>query len=378
MKRINQTTSHGLGFVPAPLAKLPWRVLFLLLAIGGFGLVVLFSAAGGSVQPWASRQGLAFAIFLLAAIGISRIRMSFWQGIALPAYAVITVMLVLVELVGAVKGGSQRWLDLGFIRVQPSEFMKPAIVLALARFYDLLPAGEIRRFGAVWPAAAMLGIPVVLVMLQPDLGTALMITAGGLTVMFLAGLPLRLFVGGALGVAIAAPLAFNFLLHEYQKNRVLIFLNPESDPLGTGYHISQSKIAIGSGGIFGKGFLNGTQSHLDYLPEGHTDFVFATMAEEWGLVGGVLLITAFILLVRWGVGVGVRAEGRFSKLVAGGLATTIFFYVAINLGMVMGLAPVVGIPLPLVSYGGSAQMTVLGCIGILMAIDRENRDRVRF
>jgi len=378
MKRINQTTSHGLGFVPAPLAKLPWRVLFLLMAIGGFGLVVLFSAAGGSVQPWASRQGLAFAIFLLAAIGISRIRMSFWQGIALPAYAVITVMLVLVELVGAVKGGSQRWLDLGFIRVQPSEFMKPAIVLALARFYDLLPAGEIRRFGAVWPAAAMLGVPVVLVMLQPDLGTALMITAGGLTVMFLAGLPLRLFVGGALGVAIAAPLAFNFLLHEYQRNRVLIFLNPESDPLGTGYHISQSKIAIGSGGIFGKGFLNGTQSHLDYLPEGHTDFVFATMAEEWGLIGGVLLITAFILLVRWGVGVGVRAEGRFSKLVAGGLATTIFFYVAINLGMVMGLAPVVGIPLPLVSYGGSAQMTVLGCIGILMAIDRENRDRVRF
>lgn len=378
MKRINQTTSHGLGFVPAPLARLPWRVLFLLLAIGGFGLVVLFSAAGGSVQPWASRQGLAFAIFLLAAIGISRIRMSFWQGIALPAYAVITVMLVLVELVGAVKGGSQRWLDLGFIRVQPSEFMKPAIVLALARFYDLLPAGEIRRFGAVWPAAAMLGVPVVLVMLQPDLGTALMITAGGLTVMFLAGLPLRLFIGGALGVAIAAPLAFNFLLHEYQRNRVLIFLNPESDPLGTGYHISQSKIAIGSGGIFGKGFLNGTQSHLDYLPEGHTDFVFATMAEEWGLLGGVLLITAFILLVRWGVGVGVRADGRFSKLVAGGLATTIFFYVAINLGMVMGLAPVVGIPLPLVSYGGSAQMTVLGCIGILMAIDRENRDRVRF
>ncbi len=378
MKRINQTTSHGLGFVPAPLAKLPWRVLFLLLAIGGFGLVVLFSAAGGSVQPWASRQGIAFAIFLLAAIGLSRVRMSFWQGVALPAYAVITIMLVLVELAGAVRGGSQRWLDLGFIRVQPSEFMKPAIVLALARFYDLLPAGEIRRFGAVWPAAAMLGVPVVLVMLQPDLGTALMITAGGLTVMFLAGLPIRLFLGGALGLAIAAPLAFNFLLHEYQRNRVLIFMNPESDPLGTGYHISQSKIAIGSGGIFGKGFLNGTQSHLDYLPEGHTDFVFATMAEEWGLIGGVLLITAFILLVRWGVGVGVRAESRFSKLVAGGLATTIFFYVAINLAMVMGLAPVVGIPLPLVSYGGSAQMTVLGCIGILMAIDRENRDRVRF
>ena len=378
MKRINQTTSHGLGFVPAPLAKLPWGVLILLLAIGGFGLVVLFSAAGGSVDPWASRQGVAFAIFLCMAIGLSRIRVSFWQNLALPAYAGITVLLVLVELLGAVKGGSQRWLDLGFIRVQPSEFMKPVIVLALARFYDLLPAGEIRRFGAVWPAALMLGIPAGLVMLQPDLGTALMITAGGLTVMFLAGLPIRLFAGGALGLAVAAPLAYHFLLHDYQRNRVLIFLNPESDPLGTGYHISQSKIAIGSGGIFGKGFLEGTQSHLDYLPEGHTDFVFATMAEEWGLVGGVLLIAAFILLVRWGVGVGVRAEGRFAKLAAGGLATTIFFYVAINLMMVMGLAPVVGSPLPLVSYGGSAQMTVLGCVGLLMAIDRENRERVRF
>ncbi|KQN36881.1 rod shape-determining protein RodA [Sphingomonas sp. Leaf407] len=378
MKRINQTTSHGLGFVPAPLAQLPWRVLFLLLAISGFGIVVLFSAAGGSPSPWAERQGMAFFIFLAGAIALSRVRVSFWQNMALPAYAVITVSLILVELLGAVKGGSQRWLDLGIIRVQPSEFMKPVMVLALARFYDLLPAGEIRRFGAVWPAAIMLGLPAGLVMLQPDLGTALMITSGGLTVMFLAGLPIRLFVGGALAVAIAAPLAFQFLLHDYQRNRVLIFLDPESDPLGTGYHISQSKIAIGSGGIFGKGFLNGTQSHLDYLPEGHTDFVFATMAEEWGLMGGIFLIVAFILLVRWGVNVGVRAEGRFAKLVAGGLATTIFFYVAINLMMVMGLAPVVGIPLPLVSYGGSAQMTVLGCIGILMAIDRQNRDRVRF
>lgn len=378
MKRIHQTTSAGLGFVPAPLASLPWRVIFLLLAIGGFSWVVLFSAAGGDVDPWASRQAMAFGVFLIAAILISRIRLSFFQRVALPAYAAIVVLLVLVELLGAVKGGSQRWLDLGVIRIQPSEFMKPAIVLALARFYEMLPAGEIRRFGAIWPAAMMIAVPAGLVMLQPDLGTGMMITAGGLTVMFLAGLPIRLFVGGALAIAMMIPIAFNFLLHEYQRNRVLIFLDPESDPLGTGYHISQSKIAIGSGGMFGKGFLNGTQSHLDYLPEGHTDFVFATMAEEWGLVGGILLIAAFILLVRWGVNVGVRADNRFAKLVAGGLATTIFFYVAINLMMVMGLAPVVGIPLPLVSYGGSAQMTVMGCIGILMAVDRENRERVRF
>ena len=201
---------------------------------------------------------------------------------------------------------------------------------------------------------------------------------GGVAVMFLAGVPMRLFVGGALALSIAAPIAFNYVLHDYQRNRVLIFLDPESDPLGTGYHISQSKIAIGSGGLWGKGFLNGTQSHLDYLPEGHTDFVFATMAEEWGLVGGCLLILAFLLVIRWGVNVGQQANTRFARLTAAGLATTIFFYVAINLSMVMGLAPVVGIPLPLVSFGSSAQLTVLFCIGILMSIDRENRRRVRW
>ena len=183
---------------------------------------------------------------------------------------------------------------------------------------------------------------------------------------------------GALTLAAAIPLAFNFLLHGYQRNRIAIFLDPESDPLGTGYHISQSKIAIGSGGIFGKGFLNGTQSHLDYLPEGHTDFIFATMAEEWGLLGGLVLILTFFLLINWVITVAMRAQTRFARLAAAGLASTIFFYVAINLLMVMGLAPVVGIPLPLVSWGGSAQMTVLICIGILMSIDRQNRQVVRW
>ncbi len=365
-------------FVPEPLAQLPWRVILIVLAIGCFGLVVLYSAAGGSLRPWAFSQGLRFFVFVGAAIVASYIPERIWKAGALPVYAALTIALVLVELLGAVRGGSQRWLDFGVIRLQPSELMKPAIVLACAKFYDMLPPGETRRFAAIWPALLLVGVPAGLVMLQPDLGTALMICAGGATVMFLAGVPLRLFVGGALTLAVAAPLAVNFLLHDYQRNRVLIFLDPESDPLGTGYHISQSKIAIGSGGVWGKGFLQGTQSHLDYLPEGHTDFVFATMAEEWGLVGGCLLIVAFLLVIRWGVGVGVRAPSRFAKLTAAGLATTIFFYVAINLSMVMGLAPVVGIPLPLVSFGGSAQMTVLLCLGIMMAIDRENRRQVRW
>ncbi|WP_188055168.1 rod shape-determining protein RodA [Sphingosinithalassobacter sp. CS137] len=368
----------GGGFVPAPVAQLPWRIILLVTAIGVFGLLVLYSAAGGSISPWAYPQAVRFVVFLGLAMMMSRLPESVWAMGALPLYGALVLMLVGVELLGAVRGGSQRWLDLGFIRLQPSELMKPVIVLALARFYEILPAGEIRRFGAIWPAALLIGIPAGLVMLQPDLGTALMICASGVTVMFLAGVPLRLFIAGALALAVTIPLAVNFVLHDYQRNRVLTFLDPENDPLGTGYHISQSKIAIGSGGWFGKGFLNGTQSHLDYLPEGHTDFALATMMEEWGLMGGLFLIVAFLLLVRWGINVGLRAQSKFARLASAGMATTIFFYVAINMAMVMGLAPVVGIPLPLVSFGGSALMTVLICVGILMSIDRQNRKVVRW
>ncbi len=361
------------SLVPEPLAELPWRIILLVLAIGGFGLVVLYSAAGGHVRPWAFSQGIRFFAFVAAAIVASRIPEGWWKAGAFPVYVLLIVALVGVEALGHISGGSQRWLDLGFIRLQPSELMKPAIVLACARFYDMLPPRETRSWAGIWPAAALIGVPFALVMLQPDLGTALMIGAGGVAVMFLAGIPIRLFAGAALLIGIAAPIAFNFVLHDYQRNRILIFLDPESDPLGKGYHISQSKIAIGSGGVWGKGFGNGTQSALEYLPEKQTDFVFATMAEEWGLAGGWGLILAFFLLIRWGVGVGQRAQTRFARLAAAGLATTIFFYVAINLSMVMGLAPVVGIPLPLVSFGGSAQMTVLLCLGILMSIDRANR-----
>lgn len=366
------------GIVPGPLAQLPWKIILLVVAIGIFGLVVLYSAAGGHMYPWAMSQGIRFFAFLAMAIALSRIPENFWAAGALPIYGLIVVMLIGVELLGAVAGGSQRWLDLGLIRLQPSELMKPVIVLALARFYEMLPAGEIRRFGAIWPAAVLIGVPAVLVLIQPDLGTASMIAIGGVTVMFLAGIPLRLFIGGALGLAVAAPLAVNFLLHDYQRNRVLIFMDPESDPLGTGYHISQSKIAIGSGGLFGKGFLNGTQSHLDYLPEGHTDFALATMMEEWGLMGGLFVIIGFAILVRWGIEVGVRAQSRFARLTAAGLAATIGYYVAINMAMVMGLAPVVGVPLPLISFGGTAQMTIMICFGILMSIDRANRRVTRW
>jgi len=223
----------------------------------------------------------------------------------------------------------------------------------------------------------MILLPAGLVLLQPDLGTATMIIAGGITVMFLAGLPLRLFIGGGVAVLAALPILW-FSMHDYQRNRVLIFLDPESDPLGTGYHISQSKIAIGSGGFFGKGFLNGSQSHLDYLPEGHTDFVFATMAEEWGLVGATLLIAAYFMIVRYAMQVANRSQDKFGRLLASGLGCTIFYYFSVNIMMVMGMAPVVGIPLPMFSFGGSALMTLMICFGMLMSIDRASRRSGQF
>ncbi|MBH1997899.1 MAG: rod shape-determining protein RodA [Sphingomonadaceae bacterium] len=361
-----------MSIIPQPITQFPWRVLALLLAIAIFGTAVLYSAAGGSIFPWAINQGIRFIVFSAMALALSRISVDLFARFAFPAYGAVLVALFLVELIGGVAGGSQRWINLGFMQLQPSEFMKPIIVLAVARFYSLLPVGEIRRWNAIWPALVLIGVPWALVLIQPDLGTATMIAAGGITVMFLAGLPMRLFVGSGLTLAAIVPIAFSFL-HDYQKNRVLIFLDPESDPLGAGYHISQSKIAIGSGGIWGKGFLQGTQSHLDYLPEGHTDFVFATMAEEWGLAGGILLIGSFMLLFRWGLRVSMRTNDKFARLAAAGLITTIFFYVAINLMMVMGLAPVVGIPLPFMSYGGSSMLTVMLCVGIVMAIDRSNK-----
>ena len=364
------------AIIPQPLARLPWRLIFLVMGIGMIGLMTLYSAAGGSVRPWALKQGITFLAFLAVAVSMSWVKETTIKQLVFPFYAVVLVMLILVEALGFIGKGAQRWLDLGFIRLQPSEFMKLAVVLVLARFYELLPAGDIRKWRAIWPAALLIGVPMALVILQPDLGTALMITFIGVSLMFVAGVPMYVFVGPAVALAVAIPVVYQFL-HGYQRKRIDMFLDPETDPLGAGYHISQAKIAIGSGGIFGKGYLNGSQSHLDYLPEGHTDFVFATMVEEWGLLGGALLILAFGMVILWGMSVSQNCRSRFAQLTAAGLSATIFFYVGINLMMVMGLAPVVGVPLPLVSFGGSAVMTVMLCLGILMSLERQQRTTSR-
>ncbi len=358
------------AYIPQTIRRQPWAVILPLLALVLFGGTVLYSAAGGRFQPWATTHVARFLVFLVMAMMIGRVSQEWFRRAALPIYIVLCVLLVLVELIGGIGGGSQRWLNLGFMTLQPSELMKPGIVLVLAWFYSVLPVGETQGWRAIVPAAILLGIPAGLVMLQPDLGTGLAISFGAVVLMFLAGLPLRLFIGGALAGAIAAPLAFFTLLHDYQRKRVLVFMDPESDPLGSGYHITQSKIAIGSGGFFGKGFGHGSQSHLDYLPEAHTDFVFATMAEEWGMLGGLFVLIVFAVVLRWGLKVAMNAPDRFSRLLAAGMVTTIFFYVCINLMMVMGLAPVVGIPLPFMSHGGSSMMTNMICIGTIMAVDR--------
>ncbi|HSG34244.1 MAG TPA: rod shape-determining protein RodA [Sphingomonadaceae bacterium] len=361
------------SIVPAPIANQPWPVILPLTLLVGFGAAVLYSAAGGSMSPFAWSHLLRFAVFLTMALVISYLPRELVRWAAYPAYLGTLVLLVLVEAIGAMGGGSQRWLELGPVNLQPSELMKPAIVLVLASFYHSLPAGETGGLRAILFPAALIAVPAGLVLLQPDLGTALAIMFGGVVMMFLAGLPMKWFVGGAGAALVVAPLAFFFGLKDYQQRRVTTFLDPESDPLGAGYHITQSKIAIGSGGLTGKGFGNGSQSHLDYLPEPHTDFVFATMAEEWGLIGGLLVLLVFGIVLRWGLGVARRARDRFSALLAGGMTATIFFYAAINLMMVMGLAPVVGIPLPFMSHGGSSMMTNMICVGTLMMIDRWNR-----
>jgi len=375
MSRFGEPANTSL--IPAPIARQPWGMLIPLFLLVMFGAAVLYSAAGGAMQPFASSHLIRFAVFMVMAAIIASLPQPFVKFMTYPAYIVVLLLLLAVEIVGAIGGGSQRWLDLGFMRFQPSEIMKPIVVLALARFFSSLPPGMVGSWQALALPGVLIGLPMALVLMQPDLGTSLALAFGGAVVMLLAGLPIRWFAAGGAVAAVAAPIAFFFGLQDYQQRRVTTFLDPESDPLGAGYHITQSKIAIGSGGITGKGFNQGSQSHLNYLPEPHTDFVFSTMAEEWGLIGGLFVMAMFALILRWGWRVAAASNDRFSMLLAGGATATIFFYIAINLMMVMALTPVVGIPLPWMSHGGSSMLTNMICIGLLMIVNRWNRTAPR-
>ena len=341
-------------------------LILLIIAVACVGFTALYSAAGGHLDPWASRQMVRGFIGLGGMIIVALIDVRFWYRMAYPIYGVAVILLVLVDIMGKIGMGAQRWIDLGVIQLQPSEIMKIAAVMALARWFHNGRLEDAKRLTfLVMPALAIL-VPVGLVMVQPDLGTAGTILMVSIGVFFVAGAPLWLFLlGGAAGLG-SLPIAWHFL-HEYQRQRVLTFMNPEADPLGTGYHIMQSKIALGSGGIFGKGFLQGSQSHLNFLPEKQTDFIFTLWAEEWGLAGGLFLLTLFGLIMIYCGWISMSCRHTFGRIMAFGLMLNFSLYIFINTAMVMGLIPVVGVPLPMVSYGGTAMLAVLFGFGLIMS-----------
>jgi rod shape determining protein RodA len=290
-----------------------------------------------------------------------------WFRISYWFYGVALLLIVAVDARGVIGMGAQRWIDLGFIQLQPSELMKIALIVALARYFHCLPAENNGRIIDLIAPAGMILVPVVLVLKQPDLGTAMMLVASGGIIFFLAGVRLWVFAAGAVAAAAGAPLIWS-MLRDYQRARLTTFLSPDADPLGAGYHIMQSKIALGSGGLFGKGFLLGTQTHLSFLPERQTDFIFTMIAEEFGLIGGLALLGLYALVVVYGFTIALRSRNQFGRILGLGLATNFFLYVFINTAMVIGLIPVVGVPLPLISYGGSAMVTVMLGFGLLMNV----------
>ncbi len=347
--------------------QISWGLVLLTTLISVIGFAMLYSAANGNVDPWASRQMVRFSVGLAVMLAIALIDVRILFRWAYLVYFATLGLLIAVELIGTTGMGAQRWIDLKFIQLQPSEMVKVTIVLALARYFHGLSAEEITRpFYLLIPIVLTLA-PAALVLKQPDLGTAAMLLMIGAAVFFCAGVRLWKFaVVGVLGLS-AIPIGWQFL-HEYQRRRVMTLFDPESDPLGAGYHILQSKIALGSGGLFGRGFLQGSQSHLNFLPEKQTDFVFTMLAEEFGMVGGMTLLGLYAVLLIYGLAIAVRSRNQFGRLLAVGIACNVFLYVFINIAMVMGLIPVVGVPLPLISYGGTVMLTVMAALGLMMSV----------
>ncbi len=347
--------------------QIPWGLVFLLCVTAVVGFAMLYSAAHGSYEPWAGRQIARFAAGLLLMLTLAVIDIRWWLRSAYAIYFIALVLLGLVEVMGIIGMGAQRWVDLWAFQLQPSEVMKIALVLALARYFHGFTLDAVRRPTSLVIPVLLILAPAALVLRQPDLGTALLLLISGAVLFLVAGVRLRIFAGALVAALAAIPVGWQFL-HGYQRERIFTFLNPERDPLGAGYHILQSKIALGSGGLFGKGFLAGTQSHLNFLPEIQTDFIFTMLAEEFGLAGGLVLLVLYGLIVIYGFGISLRSVSQFGRLVGIGMTTTFFVYAFINVAMVTGLVPVVGVPLPLVSYGGTALMTLLIGFGLLMGV----------
>ncbi len=344
-----------------------WSLVLLLLALAGIGFAMLYSAAGGALEPWASRQIARCAMGLVFMIVVAVVDIRFWMRWAYVGYAGAFLMLVAVELQGSIGMGAQRWLDLGVTQIQPSEIMKITLVLALARWFHGASIEDVGRIPFLVVPLFLVAAPVALVLKQPDLGTALMLLMGTAGMLWVVGVRWWKFALGFAGVIAAVPVGWNFL-RDYQKARVLTFLDPTRDPLGTGYHIIQSKIALGSGALFGKGFLQGTQSHLNFLPEKQTDFIFTMFAEEFGMAGSLTLLGLYLLMMLYGYAIAFRSTSQFGRLVAIGIVTAVFLAMFINIAMVMGLIPAKGSTLPMVSYGGSSLVVTMIGFGLLINV----------
>jgi rod shape determining protein RodA len=345
-----------------------WGLLLLIGVIASAGFAMLYSVAGGHFNPWATPQIIRFVLgcFILVAVALIDVRV--WMSLAYPAYGLALLLLVAVVVAGHVGLGAQRWITLGPLELQPSELMKISLVLALARFLHGKSVEEVSKPLPLLIALAMIGIPAVLVVMEPNLGTTLIIVMDGCSLLFLAGLSWYWIAPALAAIAVAVPMAWRFVLHDYQKARVMTFLDPEADALGAGWNITQAKIAIGSGGLSGKGFLQGTQSRLNFLPEKQTDFIWTSLCEEFGFVGAIAVLVLFATVIFYGLQIATSARSQFGRLLAMGITLNFFFYVMVNGLMVMGLIPVVGIPMPLLSYGGTAMLTVMFGFGLLMSV----------
>ncbi|MHA1128059.1 MAG: rod shape-determining protein RodA [Alphaproteobacteria bacterium] len=366
----------GYGKSPTGLSKIfffHWPLFLLILAVSATGFMMLYSVAGGSFDPWARAQMIRFSIGIVGMFIIAFVHIRFWRRVAPVAYVVSLILLIVVYFFGDTGMGAQRWIDLGFIQLQPSEVMKISLIMALAMYYDWLEPENISRPLWVLLPVLLTLVPMGLVLIQPDLGTAILLALGAGVVMFLAGVSLWYF-GTALAAGIGLITAVMMsrgtdwqILKNYQYSRIETFLDPSIDPLGSGYHITQSKIALGSGGFSGRGFMQGTQSRLNFLPEKHTDFIFTTLAEEFGFIGSISLLVVYAAIVGFVILSAISNRDRFAGLLTGGLGATFFFFFAVNMAMVMGVVPVVGVPLPLVSYGGTAMLVLLGGFGLIQS-----------
>lgn len=353
--------------VAGRLSAMPWLFVLSILVLACVGFGALYSAAGGSWDRWAAPQALRFSVGVIGMMFVAILDLKWIYRLAYPFWFLCIALLLLVEVMGVIGMGAQRWLNLGFFNLQPSDLTKIAVVLAMARYYHDMTTDKIKKLKSLVIPAVITAVPAAIIILQPDLGTALMVIMIAAAMVFIGGAAWWLFAGGIAAVAAIAPIAYHFL-HDYQKKRVMIFLDPESDPLGAGYHITQSKIAIGSGGLHGKGYLDGSQANLNFLPEKHTDFIFTLLAEEWGFVGCMALLGLFAFIILQGYRIAFRARNDFGRLLALGLITNYSIYIIINIGMVTGLLPVVGEPLPLISYGGTVMISTLFAFGMLLNV----------